>query len=145
MFPALQFPQNMKNCRGQMRCQNIEDQCGQKNIAWAVYHSLRKENHSCPPAVCSMLPHFPEQAFPEVTDALCFIVENPFQILSVELPEFKLLQRFVIILYNQTSELESLNSCRMELFCKQDRSMEKLPPTENAFTFCLQFTSLEFG
>ena len=35
-------------------------------------------------------------------------------------------------MYDRNSNLESVNTARRELFCKQSRNLENLPPTEDA-------------
>ncbi|KAJ8043846.1 hypothetical protein HOLleu_11123 [Holothuria leucospilota] len=45
---------------------------------------------------------------------------------------FKLLERFVVVLYDKTSNLESINEARRELFCQKNRPMENIPPTLDA-------------
>src|SRR6218665_1789141 len=43
------------------------------------------------------------------------------------------LERFIIIMYDRTSECIDLNTARMNLFTKKSRSLELLPPTSDAF------------
>ena len=35
-----------------------------------------------------------------------------------------------VIMYDKSSSLASNNETRMDLFCKHNRAMEKLPPTQ---------------
>ena len=44
-----------------------------------------------------------------------------------------ILERFVIIMYNRTSECTDLDSAHKFLFTKKSRQLELLPPTSNAF------------
>jgi len=44
-----------------------------------------------------------------------------------------ILERFTVVMYDRTSELSDLNSCRRQLFTKKCRSLELLPPTSDAF------------
>lgn len=43
------------------------------------------------------------------------------------------LERFVVIMYDRTSECLDLNSCRRHLFTKKSRPLELLPPISNSF------------
>jgi len=45
---------------------------------------------------------------------------------------FQMLERFVVVLYNKTSELENVDEARMELFCHGNTTTEKIPPTKAA-------------
>lgn len=57
---------------------------------------------------------------------------NPYASLVLDFPHFKLLERFTIVLYNKMRNLEGIDEARMELFCQRSRSMEKIPPTQDA-------------
>ena len=77
--------------------------------------------------VCNTL-----KIFSDVLSAFKFVRNNPFVHINMESEIFKLLQRFVILMYDRNSNLESVNEARRELFCKQGRNLENLPPTEDA-------------
>lgn len=53
---------------------------------------------------------------PEVVDNACLAV----------------IERFVVLLYDRTSNLTKVNEARQELFSKKSRTLEKLPPTQEA-------------
>ena len=36
-------------------------------------------------------------------------------------------------MYDKTSNLESIDDARKEMFCQKNRTMESIPPTEDAF------------
>jgi hypothetical protein len=42
------------------------------------------------------------------------------------------LERFTFVLYDKTSELESVNEARRELFCQNNKTMEYIPPTQDS-------------
>ena len=58
------------------------------------------------------------------------MTENDFDEVSLTSSHFLLLQRFTVLLYDKTSNLESVNEARLHLFCKKSRSLENLPPTQ---------------
>ena len=58
------------------------------------------------------------------------MTENAFDEVSLTSSHFLLLQRFTVLLYDKTSNLESVNEARLDLFCKKSRSLENLPPTQ---------------
>ena len=67
--------------------------------------------------------------FPQMSDAFLLIANNPFYQVDLESPYFQLLEHFTVIVYDKTSGLKSVNEARKELFCKRNKSLEKLPPT----------------
>ena len=70
------------------------------------------------------------ELYPGITPTFEFLANNPFHQLSVDSDHFKRIERFTVILFNNLSPLESINKARMELFCKNNREMNKLPPTQ---------------
>ena len=68
--------------------------------------------------------------YQELTPALESLAINPFQQLSVGSSSFQKLERFTILMYDKSSPFDSINEARMNLFCKQNRAMERLPPTQ---------------
>ena len=66
--------------------------------------------------------------FPEVIEALYFIAMHPFTEITIESSTFKLLERFVIIVYDSGSNLLDINQCRMELLAKRKQDLEMCPP-----------------
>jgi len=63
------------------------------------------------------------QAFLELCD---------LQLDDIKSDVFKLLERFVVILYDRTSDQDNFNSCRKHLFAKRSCTLELLPPTSDA-------------
>ena len=51
---------------------------------------------------------------------------------TVHSVQFELLERFTVIIYDKTSSLLSVNEARRELFCQKNRTMESIPPTQEA-------------
>jgi len=72
------------------------------------------------------------KTYREVTPAFTYMALHPFTHLVTEDEHFALLERFIIVLYDKTSDAENVNEARKELFCKKSRTMEKLPPTQDA-------------
>lgn len=70
------------------------------------------------------------ELYPEITPTLQFLADNPFYQLTVDSDHFKCLERFTVILYDKLSPLDAINKARMEIFCKNNRAMDKLPPTQ---------------
>ncbi len=77
-------------------------------------------------------------AFSHVNAAFLHMVENAFGDVSASCEFFSLLERFTVLLYDKSSVLKSVNEARLELFCKKNRSMENLPPTQVMYeSLCL--------
>lgn len=72
------------------------------------------------------------ELYPGVTSTFEFLANNPFHQLTVDSDHFKRIERFTVILFDKLSPLDSINNTRMELFCKNNRDMDKLPPTKDA-------------
>ncbi|KAJ8037689.1 hypothetical protein HOLleu_18575 [Holothuria leucospilota] len=72
------------------------------------------------------------KCYPAVTQAFTYMAMNPYARLETDTQHFKLLERFVVVLYDKNSNLESINEARRELFCQKNRPMENIPPTLDA-------------
>ena len=72
------------------------------------------------------------KAYPEVTKAFLYMVSNPHLPITVEAQHFQRLEHFTVILYDKTSDLEFVDEARRELFCYKNRTMENIPPTQDA-------------
>ena len=68
------------------------------------------------------------QAFEEVTDTFVNLSLHPFETLKAHSSHFKAIERLIVVLYDRTSPLSSVNDAREELFCKRSRSIERIPP-----------------
>ena len=70
-------------------------------------------------------------AFPEVNKALKEMnTLEKFEDLSQV--SLSLVERFVVLIYDKTSTMFSVNQARKELFCRKQRSISNLPPTSAA-------------
>ena len=70
------------------------------------------------------------ELYPGVTSTFEFLANNPFHQLIVDSDHFKRIERFTVILFDKLSPLDSINKTRMELFYKNNRDMDNLPPTQ---------------
>lgn len=68
--------------------------------------------------------------YPNVTSTFEFLANNTFHQLIVDSDYFNGIKRFIVILCDKLSPLDSINKTRMELFCKNKRDMDTLPPTQ---------------
>ena len=69
------------------------------------------------------------QVFPEVTEAFehLLLMEN-----GISDSVTSVLERYVVLLYDRTSDQSSVNEARKQLFTQKSRSLENLPPTQAA-------------
>ncbi|KAG0729478.1 hypothetical protein GWK47_003462 [Chionoecetes opilio] len=72
------------------------------------------------------------ECYVEVTEAFNNFMNHPYMTVTVNCKQFQLLERFTVIIYNKTSNLDSVNEARRELFSQKNRPMEKIPPTQEA-------------
>ena len=70
------------------------------------------------------------QQYNAVTPTLAYLAENPFQHLDADSEHFQKIERMAVIMYDKSCPCDSINEARKELFCKQNRAMDKLPPTK---------------
>ena len=70
--------------------------------------------------------------YPDVTEALTYMALNPYAQLSVDAQHFRQLEYFTVILYDKTSHLENVDEARKYLFCQNNKTMQTIPPTQNA-------------
>ena len=72
------------------------------------------------------------KCYPDVTTAFTHMALTPYIELDTDSQYFRLLGHYTVVLYDKTSELDNVDSARMELFCHGNKSMEKIPPTKGA-------------
>ena len=70
------------------------------------------------------------EIFSEVTPTFEILAKTPFMQLTTDSPLFKQIERYAVIMYDKLSPLSDINLTQMELFCKNGRAMDKLPPTQ---------------
>ncbi len=70
-------------------------------------------------------------AYPEATAAFIYIAQHPYEPISLSPEHFLILERYTVVLYNKSSCLTTVNEARRELFCKQNKSLENIPPTQD--------------
>ena len=51
---------------------------------------------------------------------------------EVSEPSMLLLERFVVLVYNRTSDIVEVNEARKQLFTQKSRPLENIPPTRAA-------------
>jgi hypothetical protein len=77
------------------------------------------------------------ELYPDVTSTFEFLAKNAYHQLTTDSVHFKRIERYVVILFDKSSPLDSINKTRMELFCKNNRAMDRLPPTQVTMTACM--------
>ena len=70
--------------------------------------------------------------YPDVTKAFMFVAQNPFTDLDKESYHFKLLERYTVVLYDKSSDVEWVDEARKILYCQKEKTMENIPPTQDA-------------
>lgn len=72
------------------------------------------------------------KCYPKVTDAFQLMAKRPYTYLNIETEHFKVLERFTVVLYDKTSSMETVNETRRDMFCQKSKSMDAIPPTQDA-------------
>ena len=71
-------------------------------------------------------------SFPEVTETFASLSTSPFINIEEDSHLFQVLQRYVVIMYSKSSNIEFVDEARMEFFCQKNKTMENIPPTADA-------------
>ena len=71
------------------------------------------------------------KSYPDAIQAFKHIAEHPFMVIDEDSPVFKVLERFVVVVYDSGSEAEDVNLCRLQLFARK-QDLDCIPPTKNA-------------
>ena len=58
------------------------------------------------------------------------IAEQPFQPLTIDFELFEKLERYTCVLYDKSSTFTNVNELRQEMFSRQSKMMENIPPTQ---------------
>ena len=69
-------------------------------------------------------------AFHEATEAFLISADQPFIAVDESSHLCKIVERFICLLYESSTELTSVNDQRRELFTKKGKQMEALPPSQ---------------
>ena len=69
------------------------------------------------------------KAFPEVTDAFIELESMPSEVSEESM---SLLERFVVLMYDRTSDIMEVNEARKQLFAHKGRTLENIPRTQAA-------------
>ena len=67
-------------------------------------------------------------AYPELSQTFQDVSSNKFKNMAIDSAAFKVVERFVVILYGKNSSAASVNTARRELFTKKARTLETFRP-----------------
>ena len=67
--------------------------------------------------------------FPDTSEVFRKLSSHPTK---VEKEDIKILEKFVVVMYDRSSSTENVDDARLELFAKKQRSYEAIPPTHAA-------------
>ena len=70
------------------------------------------------------------KAYEDITRTFTCIAEQPFQPLTIESELFEKLERFTCVLYDKSSTVTNVNELRQEMFSRQSKMIENIPPTQ---------------
>lgn len=69
-------------------------------------------------------------SYPAATAAFAQVMSQPFVPLSIQSELFETLEWFICVLYDKTTDINSVNDMRQELFSRHSKLMENIPPTQ---------------
>ena len=72
------------------------------------------------------------KAYPEITQAMCEMSATPFTPINEDSPLFKVFERYAIVTYDSSSNTDSINQCRLEVFARNKQDLFSCPPTRDA-------------
>ena len=72
------------------------------------------------------------KCFPDAPKTFNSIAMTPCKELDNQCDNFRILEHYTVVLYQQTSQLTTVNEARREMFCKLTKTMEAIPPTQSA-------------
>ena len=72
------------------------------------------------------------KTYDDALETFSSICMNPFQPFTMTSTEFKVMQRFVVLMYSKASEFTMANEARKEMFFQKNSNLDVIPPTENA-------------
>ena len=67
-----------------------------------------------------------------MTDTFVHLSLHTFENINVDSSHFTAIERFIVVLYDRTSPLSFVKDAREELFCKINRAVDRLLPTQDA-------------
>ena len=70
------------------------------------------------------------KSYPSITASFPQIFNDPFKPITVQSELFKTLERFTCIIYDKTTEHDSVNDLRQESFSRHSKLIENIPPTQ---------------
>ena len=70
------------------------------------------------------------KSYPSITASFAQIFNDPFKPITVQSELFKTLERFTCIIYDKTTEHDSVNDLRQESFSRHSKLIENIPPTQ---------------
>ena len=85
------------------------------------------------------------KVLPDIQNTFSTFFFNPFKQITKESPEFKAIERFVILLYSRTSPHTSVNEARMEMYFQKTQNLERVPPTADALLLHIKRAIFQTG
>ena len=70
------------------------------------------------------------KSFPDVTETFNFLQDHSYYQMDKDDSIFKLLERFIVVLYDKPSNVINVNEARKEIFTKRNRTLENIPLTQ---------------
>ena len=85
--------------------------CQRDKDMWSAHHALQQLPLEYPPSIFCIGGHFDE-----VTDTFVHLSLHPFEILNAESSHCKRIETMIVVIYDRTSPLNSVNATRENYF-----------------------------
>jgi len=68
---------------------------------------------------------------PRLTEVLQHLADKPFDAFPIDSPLFKIIEEFVIKVYDSNTSTTDINKARFEIFCQRNTiDLNRIPPTK---------------
>ena len=87
------------------------------------------------------------QAYEQIIDTLVYLADHPFEHLKANSSHFMKIERLIVIMYDRTSHLTSVNEARKDIFCQKTNRWTKYHPRKMPCysTLIEHYIKLEYG
>ena len=80
--------------------------------------------------------------FPEATPVFSRLSQHPP---TIEDDDMKILEKFVVLMYNRSSIADGVDEARLDLFARKQRPYEAIPPTRAALIQHIKHAAYQAG
>lgn len=83
------------------------------------------------------------KVYPQIIDNFNTFMEHPFRLFDQTSSLFDEIERFVILIYDKARSKARVNEASQEMFCRQNKALENLLPTQDALVQHIKRSTFE--